>query len=357
MMTQVAASLPQMQALLVDDTAANLETYKKILGRIPDVTCVAFQSAQEALSWANANDPDLVLVNYEMPHMNGLQFLERFREHHRKSLTPVVMITASKHQEVRHRAIELGATDFLIKPADPIEFIARVRNLLSLRDHQKQLADRAALLSAEVRKATAELIEREREAIFQLLRVAEFRDNDTANHIVRIGHLAAALAEELGESRKDVELLRLAAPMHDIGKVATPDAILLKRGKLTPAEWKIMREHTTAGYEILHKSKSRLLRTGGEIALTHHEKWNGSGYPNGLRGDAIPLYGRITALVDVFDALTSVRPYKKAWTFAEALDRIQLDTGSHFDPKLVEVFLTMMPTVTTIKQQHPDKAA
>lgn len=269
-------------------------------------------------------------------------------------MTPIVMITASREQSVRHIALELGATDFLNKPADPVEFLARTRNLLTLRDGQKKLADRAAWLAQEVSKATAQLVERERESIFQLLRVAEFRDKDTASHIIRMGHLAALLLQKLGAPTEEVEMLRLAAPMHDIGKVATPDNILLKPGKLTPAEWKIMREHTTAGYDLLAKSTSPLLQAGAQIALTHHEKFDGSGYPKGTKGDKIPLWGRITALVDVFDALTSERPYKSAWPTSKTLERIQQDSGTHFDPVLVAEFFKIIPEVNAIKVRFSD---
>ncbi len=341
-----------LRILLVDDNGTNLEVYKRILRQIPNLECVAYMMPEEALSWAAANEPDLIVVDYEMPKLNGLEFIERFRMFRGRTLTPIVMLTASQERDVRHRALELGATDFLTKPADPVEFVARVRNLLALRDGQKKLADQAAWLTQEVQKATAQLAEREREAIFQLLRIAEFRDADTASHIVRMGHLAALLAETLGESPSDVELLRLAAPMHDIGKVATPDHILLKRGALTSDEWKIMRAHATAGYEILKVSNSVLLRAGATIALTHHEKFDGSGYPYGTKGEDIPLAGRITALVDVFDALTSKRPYKEAWPMSEALDRIKQDAGKHFDPRLVEAFFTVIPRVNAIKVRY-----
>ncbi|MBV8600562.1 MAG: response regulator [Candidatus Eremiobacteraeota bacterium] len=343
-----------MQILLVDDSSANLAVYRRILGQIPDVGCVGFPSPEDGLAWAVRNDPDLILVDYQMPSMNGLEFVAALRKVAGRELTPLVMITAPGEKSVRHRALELGVTDFLVKPADPLEFLARARNMLAQRDAQKKLSNKASWLAAEVKRATAEIAEREREAIFQLLRVAEFRDNDTASHIVRIGHFAALLATSLGMPTEESELLRLAAPMHDIGKVATPDNILLKRGKLTPEEWKIMREHTVAGHEILKSSKSKLLQTGGTIALTHHEKFDGSGYPSGLRGDAIPIAGRITALVDVFDALTSERPYKKAWSISEALDRIRADSGTHFDPKLVETFFSVVPALTTIKLRYSD---
>ena len=344
-----------VQILLVDDSRTNLAVYQQILRQLSGAVCVPYESPEHALAWAAQNEPDLVLVDYQMPKMDGHEFIKHFRLLPGRALTPIVMITASQDKAVRHTALELGATDFLNKPADPIEFIARARNLLALRAGQKKLADRAVHLADEVRKATAALAERERESILQLLCVAEFRDKDTASHIIRIGQLAAVLARVVGESPERVEMISLAAPMHDIGKVSTPDNILLKRGKLSPEEWVVMREHTTAGYEILSKSKSELLRAGADIALTHHEKFNGSGYPRGIKGKDIPLWGRITALVDVFDALTSERPYKKAWPTSEALERIKADSGSHFDPELVEAFLSAMPEVTAVRVRYPDE--
>ena len=343
------------QILLVDDSRTNLAVYQTILRQVSGAVCVPYESPEHALAWACENDADLVLVDYQMPKIDGHEFIKRFRLLPGRGLTPIVMITASQDKTVRQTALELGATDFLNKPADPLEFIARARNLLALREGQKKLADRALHLADEVRKATSALAERERESILQLLCVAEFRDKDTASHIVRIGQLAGVVARAVGEPADRVEMIGLAAPMHDIGKVSTPDNILLKRGKLTPEEWVVMRRHTTAGYEILAKSKSELLRAGADIALTHHEKFDGSGYPRGLKGGEIPLWGRITALVDVFDALTSERPYKKAWPVAEALERIKADGGSHFDPDLVAAFLDALPEVTAVRVRYPDK--
>ena len=339
---------------MVDDAQSNLDVYERTFRQIRNAKCIKFTSSAEGLQWATSHDPDLVLVDYDMPAPNGLEFIQAFRGFRGKGITPVVMITASKEAGVRHAALELGATDFLTKPADPLEFVARARNLLALRDRQKELAGRTEWLATEVRRATAAIVERERETIFQLLQIAEFRDSDTASHIVRIGHLAALLGNAIGLSSAECELLRLAAPMHDIGKVSTPDNILLKRGKLTQEEWVVMRKHTVAGYEILKDSRSTLLRRGAEIALTHHEKWDGSGYPNGAKGEEISLSGRITALVDVADALTSVRPYKAAWPMSQALEQIRRDRGKHFDPKLVDAFLGIIPEVNAVKVKYAD---
>lgn len=344
------------QIVVVDESAAQLEAYKRILARIPNTLHIGFESTSDALSWCETSEPDLLIVDLS-GQSSVCSLIADFRRLPHKSITPVVVLTASKDATVRYNALEAGANDFLMKPADPIEFIARVRNLLALRDAQKKLADRSALLQDEIRKATYELVQRERETIFQLIRISEFRDDDTAAHIIRIGHLAALLAETLGLRKDQVDSLRVAAPMHDVGKVSIPDNVLLKRGKLGPEEWVVMRKHTTAGYELLRQSKSKMLQEGAEIALTHHEKFNGAGYPNGLKGDEIPLGGRITALVDVYDALTSERPYKMAWPPSKALDLLQRERGSHFDPQMVDAFFSVLPQVNEIKVRYADGQA
>lgn len=265
------------------------------------------------------------------------------------------MLTAERDIDIRRRAIESGANDFLNKPADPIEFVARVRNLLALNDSRQKLANRALQLADEVRKATAQIARREQETIHRLTRASEFRDNETGLHIVRMGRYSALLGGALGMNAGEQELLLLAAPMHDIGKVATPDNILLKPGKLTPEEWSVMKQHTTAGFEILRDSDSKLLQKGAEIALTHHEKWDGSGYPRGLSGGGIPISGRICALADVFDALTSVRPYKPAWPIEQAIVHVHQGSGTHFDPAVVRAFERALPQIREVRETLNDQ--
>jgi putative two-component system response regulator len=333
-----------MNVFVIDDAAINLKTYEKLLANLEGIRVRAFTKAPDALEALKELEPDLVIVDYRMPEMDGLEFITRFRCVPTLKEVPLVMLTAERDIEVRRRAIELGANDFLNKPADPIEFVARVRNLLALHDSRHKLANRALHLADEVRKATVQIARREQETIHRLTRASEFRDNETGLHIVRMGRYSAILGRALGMTPGEQELLLLAAPMHDIGKVATPDNILLKPAKLTPEEWEVMKQHTTAGFEILRDSDSTLLQKGAEIALTHHEKWDGSGYPRGLSGDDIPISGRICALADVFDALTSVRPYKPAWPI------------NHFDPAVVKAFELALAEIREVRETLAERS-
>jgi putative two-component system response regulator len=343
--------------LVVDDSKVNLEIYSRVLQKLDDAEIVTHLSSKEAFAWTVDNTPDIIVIDYRMPEIDGLQFVERYRRMPGTTDVPIVMITGSSEKEVRHKALELGVDDFLQKPADAVEFVQRVRNLLKLRDRSKKIADRASWLQQEVRRATAEIARREQETILRLTRAAEHRDKETKNHIVRMGHYARLLAKAIGLPQEQQELMFLAAPMHDIGKVAVPDRILLKEGKLTADEWEIMKSHARAGYDILKDSDSPLIQLGAEIALAHHEKWDGSGYPGGLIGEAIPLSGRICAISDVFDALLSVRPYKPAWRLPEVIEQLRRGRGAHFDPVLVDAFLDIMFEVQEIRRQFHDEEA
>lgn len=345
-----------MIVLMVDDNDLNLTVYRSALKSVDGTDSVAFTASREALDWSRLNEIDVVLVDYNMPAPNGLQFIEEFRSIPGKRDVPIIMITGMEHLDIRYRALELGAADFLTKPVDVVEFRARLRNMLALSESRKKLANHAAWLASEVARATADITARERETINRLMRAAEFRDNETGMHIVRMGHFSAEIGRAYGLSEKDCETLLMATPMHDIGKVATPDRILLKPGKLDPGEWEIMKQHTVLGYEILKDSASELLQAAAEIALSHHEKFDGSGYPYGLRGDAIPLNGRICAVSDVFDALTSERCYKTAWPVNIAIAEMDIVSGQHFDPDLIDAFHQALPTIIEIKERYRDEA-
>ncbi|HEX5338017.1 MAG TPA: HD domain-containing phosphohydrolase, partial [Gallionella sp.] len=264
-------------------------------------------------------------------------------------------VTANHESSVRHAALAEGVSDFLNKPLDNAEFLVRAKNMLALRKSHKQLSDHAAWLADEVRKATAELLAREQETIICLAKAAEYRDPETGAHIQRMAHYSRHIARCMGLPIEQQELLLDAAPMHDIGKVGTPDMILLKPGKLTPEEFSIMKQHATIGHAVLSTSKSPLLKVAAEIAHTHHEKFDGSGYPRGLAGAAIPLFGRIVAVADVFDALTSERPYKKAWEVELAKQFLRDSAGSHFDPACVEAFFADWDAVMEIKNRFVDE--
>jgi putative two-component system response regulator len=340
--------------LIVDDTALNLKLLLTIANKLENSEAHGFTDPMAALDWLADNPVGLVVVDYMMPQLDGLEFIARVRGMPATRSTPIVMITANEDKGICYQALETGASDFLPKPVDPLEFLARAKHMLALNAAQLALADRAAWLAAEVERATAEIRSRERETLIYLAKAAEYRDGTTGSHIQRMAHYAQLIAKGLGLDTAHQELLVDASAMHDIGKVAIPDRILLKGGKLDPDEFEIMKQHATYGYELLRDSQSRVLQAGAEIALSHHEKFDGSGYPQGLAGEAIPLNGRIVAVADVFDALTSERPYKKAWTVEAAADHLRAGAGTHFDPRCVDALLSQWPQVLQVKEQFSD---
>lgn len=342
-----------MKVAIIDDAQLNVTLLQHLVRKLPDCEPVCFTDPVVALEWCLANEPDLVVVDYMMPQLSGTELTERFRV--RYPDIPVLMVTANHETELRHQALQLGVTDFLNKPLDNAEFVARAKNMLALRASHKKLEDRAAWLVDEVRKATEHLVAQERETIFCLAKAAEYRDPETGAHILRMAHYSHHIARVMGLPVAQQDLLLEAAPMHDIGKVGTPDLILLKPGKLTDDEFTIMKHHAVIGYEVLSASSSPLLQVAAEIAHTHHEKFDGSGYPRGLVGEDIPLFGRIVAVADVFDALTSERPYKKAWGVEDAIKLLVEGKGKHFDPRCVEAFLTDWDQVLEIKQRFVDE--
>lgn len=345
------------QILVVDDNATNLTLFRHLLKKVEGTETVCFTDSVAALSWCDEHEADLILVDYMMPVVDGLEFIRRLRMISGRNSVPVVMVTADTQSDVRYQALKLGAQDFLTKPVDKVELVARMTNLLALRKSQQQLANRAAWLAEEVRKATAEIVSREKEAILLLSRAAEYRDPETGSHLLRMSNYTRLIAAQMGLPRDEQELLLEAAPMHDIGKVGMPDNILLKPGKLTPEEFEVMKQHAAIGYQILRNSESPLMQCAATLALTHHEKYDGSGYPKGLAGEAIPLYGRIVAVADVFDALTSARPYKPAWPLEDAVALLKQSAGSHFDPACVEAFLSNYPAVLEIAMRYQDEAS
>jgi putative two-component system response regulator len=343
-----------MNILLVDDSAANLTIYKAIVRNQIGCVGVPFTSSADALRWCADNELAIAVVDYDMPEPNGLEFIRRFRRMPHMGEVPVIMITGEEDRALRYKALEAGANDFLQKPIDVVECSARVHNMLELYRSRRKLENRALWLAEEVKKGTAEVVARERETIMRLARTAEYRDTGTGLHVVRMAHYAMAIGAAAGLSECEQELLLLAAPMHDIGKVAIPDAILLKPGKLDAAEFTVMQQHTIIGHAILKDSTSMLLQKAAEIALTHHEKFDGSGYPHCLAAHDIPVAGRICAISDVFDALTSVRPYKEAWSVDKAVAEITGRATQHFDPALVEAFISILPEILRLKAEHSD---
>ena len=343
--------MPQ-QVLIVDDTEINLILFGALVKKLDDCQAHVFADSRQALEWVRQTVPDLIIVDYMMPELDGIEFIRLVREMPGRQLVPILMITANDQKQIRYQALDLGANDFLTKPIDKVEFLARARNMLSLNLARKHMADHAAWLDGEVRARTREILERERETVFRLSKAAEYRDPETGAHIVRMAHYSRLIARELGLSEQDQQLVLEAAPMHDIGKVGISDTILLKPGRLTPEEFEIMKQHAMLGYELLNGSSSKLLQAGAEIARGHHEKYDGSGYPAGLKGEAIPIFSRIVAVADVFDALTSERPYKKAWEVSAAVEFLQQGCGSHFDPACVQALIRAWDDVEAVRQRY-----
>lgn len=347
-----------MHIAIVEDTPVNLVVMQSLVSRMsgldhpPD--CHVFTDPVQALAWCKDNRPDLVIVDYMMPGMDGIEFIRHCRNTPHLKDQPILMVTAAAEREVRYTALEAGATDFLTKPIDRNEFLPRVRNMLRLAAHMQAIGVRADLLAQEVRKATEEIHDRERETVMRLARAAEFRDPETGAHINRMAHLSVLIGRHLGLDEEVLDQLLSAAPMHDVGKLGTPDHILLKPGRLTDDELLIMRLHPVIGYEILKDSGSPVLQMAAQIALYHHEKYDGSGYPQGLAGNAIPLEGRIVAVADVFDALTSARPYKPAWDLERACQYLRDGRGRHFDPDCVDALLARWDEVQVIRVQFSD---
>lgn len=345
----VASTVNMSNVLIIDDQSITRMILQELIGSIDrDVKPTCFADPTDALEWAKQNDVDLVITDYKMPQMDGVEFIKWFRRIPGFNDVPVMIVTCIEDQSVRYMALESGATDFITKPIDHTECRARCNNLLTMSLQRKLIKDRALLLEAEIRKTTQELHDREEETLIRLAKAGEYRDEETGNHILRISRYSQLIAEKLGLSGELCDLIAQAAPMHDIGKIGIPDAILLKPGRLTPEEFKIMQQHTEVGFEILKDSPSKYLQTGAVIALSHHEKFNGQGYPNGLQGDKIPLEARIVAVADVFDALVSDRPYKKSWPVDKAFDYIRQERGNHFDPDCAEIFINEETQVLTI---------
>jgi two-component system response regulator RpfG len=341
--------------VIIDDQSTGRAILEQVVVSIDrEVDVVSFARPLEAFAWAAGHDAELVLVDYRMPEIDGIEFVKRLRQLGGYAHVPVVMVTVFDDRSVRYAALDAGVTDFLTKPLDTRECLARCRNLLTARRQQLALEDRGRLLEGLVHEATREVREREKETLLRLAKAGEFRDEETGNHVLRMAHYSRLIAEALGMPADEVETIELAAPLHDLGKIGLPDNILHKAGRLTAVETKTMQEHPIIGYEILKDSPSKFVRMGALIALGHHEKYDGTGYPYALRGDHIPLPARIVAIADVFDALTTKRPYKQAWDTDAALSYLIEHRGSHFDPTLVDAFVSMRTEIMRVQQELQD---
>ena len=346
--------------LLLDDSRENHVLLPRMLKGLPGmeaIQTVCFASGGEALDWCRENEPDLCMVDYQMPGMDGITFITEARKLPRFGGIPMIMVTGAADTDLRQRAFKSGANDYMTRPIDAEEFKARVYSLLTLRMSLVNPLDRVERLAHDVELLERQTLEREHEQIiFRLSQLSNSRDEVTGKHMHRVAHISRLLAHELGHDDAFCNMIYLAAPMHDIGKVGIPDKILLKPGKLTPEEWEVMKTHTTIGYDVLRDSSSPLLRMGADIAHSHHEKYNGQGYPLGLVGEAIPVVGRIVAVSDELDALLSVRPYKQAWNLKDALEQMRRESGRHFDPACIDIMLRHIDTILDIQKKFADVA-
>lgn len=319
---------PRQCLLLVDDEPTNLQVLRHILQ--DDYRLLFAKDGPKALELAGRERPALVLLDVMMPGMTGHEVCQQLKNDPATREIPVIFVTALADTEDEAKGFEVGAVDYITKPVSPAIVKARVRTHLSL------------VRMDELKRTRLEIVQR-------LGLAAEYKDNETGLHVIRMSHYSRILARALGWSEADCDDLLNAAPMHDVGKIGIPDAVLRKPGKLDADEWAVMRQHVSIGANIIGEHPSGLLRMAQRIALTHHEKWDGSGYPNGLAGEGIPIEGRIVAIADVFDALTSERPYKQAWPVEEAVAFLREQSGQHFDPDLVELFIQQLPAVLEVK--------
>ena len=339
----------QRKVLIVDDESTGRTILAKIIQQAEeDVIVESFDNPLRALQWLDHNHPDLIITDYRMPDLNGIEMIRKIRSMPACQDIPIMMITVVSEKSVRYDALEAGATAFLTRPIDQIECRTSCRNLLKLHEQQSIIQDRADWLARQVEVATQQIVAREHETLLRLAKAGEYRDEVTGNHVVRMAKYSREIGEALGLSEKECDEIEYAAPMHDIGKIGIEDKILLKPGKFEDDEWARMQEHTRIGHAILSNSQSRYIQTGSIIALNHHERFDGSGYPNGIAGKDIPLVARIVAVADVYDALISPRPYKRAWTVEDAQDYLHKQAGSQFDPICVEAFFERLNNIATI---------
>jgi putative two-component system response regulator len=340
--------------LIVDDQMTNIMLLESILQNAGYIHVHSTQDPTQVVPLFKELNPDLMCLDIRMPALNGFQVMGQLKIIYQNAYLPILVLTSKEDRETRLRALESGAKDFLHKPFDKIEVLMRIRNLLEASLLNKAVSRHNETLEEIVKIRTRELKETQFDVVHRLARAAEHRDNETGSHIVRMSHYATVLGRACGMTEEECDILFHATPMHDVGKLGIPDRILLKPGKLTAEEFDIMKQHTVIGASLLSGSQSAVLQMGEVIALTHHEKWDGSGYPNRMAGEDIPLIGRICAIADVFDALSSKRCYKDPWPLEKTLHEIHSLAGKHFDPHLVCLFDELLPVIVDIQRTHTD---
>lgn len=344
--------------LIVDDQPQNIELLEAYL--IPQgYNLISASSGECALAMLSCNDIDLILLDVMMPGMNGFEVIRLIRKDALHKLLPIILVTALRETDDRIKGIEAGCDDFISKPFDKNELLARVRALLKVKayndltdNYRKELELEVSMRTKELHQAMENIKIASLETIHRLAVASEYKDAGTGAHIKRMSLYSAAISQKMGLDERTTELILYATPMHDLGKIGIPDKILLKPDKLESLEWEIMKQHTSIGAEILKGSDAEFIKMGELIARYHHEKWDGSGYPYGLKGTEIPITCRITTLADVFDALTTERPYKESYSIEKSINIIREEKGSHFDPEVVDAFLAILPEILAIKEAY-----
>jgi len=367
----------QARIMIVDDEPLNVMTFRQHLKQEGYTEFLTTSDATEALGMIRKDAPDVVLLDIYMPEVSGMDILRVVGLDPALQHIPVLVLTAATDPKIRKQALDLGASDFLSKPVDPNELLPRVRNAIILKQHFDLVSGETARLEQQVERRTRQLEATRQQLILSLARAAEHRDNDTGNHVLRVGRYTAIIAEGMGYPKKCLPMLEQAAQLHDVGKIGIPDSILFKPGKLEPAEydlmkkhcalgkqiiepisekdWAVLKTHTRRGESLMHVRSSPLLMLAARIAQTHHEKWDGSGYPLGLSGEDIPLEGRIVAVADVYDALSSARPYKEAFPREKCFDILQGGRGKHFDPQVLDAFFAQAEHIVDTQMQLMDE--
>ncbi len=354
-MSDVLTDLNTAKILIVDDDPLNIALLNEILNEEGYQNIFSTTDPFQVVSLHKKHRFDLIILDIQLPGMSGVKILQQLQKMVKGSFLPVLVLTAHAEAKVRKQVLGLGAKDFISKPFENWEILLRIRNTLHANLYHKQQVFRKNLLESEIKKRTEEILETQFEIVQRLAVAGELRDNETGAHVKRMSHVCSLLAMKRGLGSDFSELMLHASAMHDVGKIGIPDSILLKSKKLSPEEWQVMQQHPRIGARIIGDHSSKLISLAREIALYHHEKWDGSGYPHGISGNEIPVSARIAAISDVFDALSSERPYKRAWPIEDIIETLRAESGQHFEPIMVELFLENLPEITEIKDRYRDQ--
>jgi len=350
----MSEKLKKPKVLIVDDAPDNIRILMEVLKE--EYSVIPAIDGVSALKIANEDTlPDIILLDVMMPGMDGYEVCEKLKSSDRTRAIPIIFVTAKTEEADEQRGLAIGAIDYITKPINPAIVRTRVKNQMELKQHRDHLEELVLERTDQLEKALGKLESYSLDSIYRLTRAAEYKDEDTGAHIQRMSHYSAAIARQVGLKENVTKWILYAAPMHDVGKLGIPDRILLKPGKLDHDEWEIMKQHTIFGGSILEGAKAGYLKLGEVIALTHHEKWDGSGYPKGLKGEKIPMVSQTVALADVFDALTSKRPYKEPFSLEKSYSIIRESSGSHFNPEVVDAFFACKDEILAIKEKYKDK--